>query len=512
MTQNNIGWNFQNSYLKLADIMVSKLPPVPVKNPKVVLYNDQLEQELGLNFSSLDEQEKASYLSGNTIPEQTTPWAEAYAGHQFGHLTMLGDGRAVVLGEHIAPNKKRFDIQFKGSGVTPYSRSGDGRAALGPMLREYIISEAIHFLNIPTSRSLAVVTTGEDVVRETILPGAILTRVAASHIRVGTFEFVAAQKDINTLQELIMYCIDRHYQELKGQKNPALQLFRAVMNRHADLIVNYMRVGFIHGVLNTDNVAMSGESIDYGPCAFMDSYDPKTKFSSIDQQGRYAYGNQPIIAKWNMARFAETLIPLIDVDLNKAIEMLEEEVNEFSKIYINKSLEMMRNKLGIKGGVEEDSLLIKELLTWMQNNKADYTNTFVSIMNETFDQPVYQDQAFQEWYKKLRIRKPNRETMRKNNPLVIPRNYQVEDSLKLAHEGNFESVASLLSVLRNPYNNSNNIKQFQDPGLLAAFLIKPFVELIYMIHTVLLITHLAATLNHYYARKDMTLKRMLFLK
>jgi uncharacterized protein YdiU (UPF0061 family) len=236
------------------------------------------------------------------------------------------------------------------------------------------------------------------------------------------------------------------------------------MNRHADLIVNYMRVGFIHGVLNTDNVAMSGESIDYGPCAFMDSYDPKTKFSSIDQQGRYAYGNQPIIAKWNMARFAETLIPLIDVDLNKAIEMLEEEVNEFSKIYINKSLEMMRNKLGIKGGVEEDSLLIKELLTWMQNNKADYTNTFVSIMNETFDQPVYQDQAFQEWYKKLRIRKPNRETMRKNNPLVIPRNYQVEDSLKLAHEGNFESVASLLSVLRNPYNNSNNIKQFQDPG------------------------------------------------
>ena len=201
MKQHNIGWNFQNSYLNLSDIMVSKLPPVPVKNPKIVLYNDQLEQELGLNFSSLGEQEKASYLSGNTIPEQTTPWAEAYAGHQFGQLTMLGDGRAVVLGEHITPNKKRFDIQFKGSGVTPYSRSGDGRAALGPMLREYIISEAIHFQKIPTSRSLAVVTTGEDVVRETILPGAILTRVAASHIRVGTFEFVAAQKDINTLQE-----------------------------------------------------------------------------------------------------------------------------------------------------------------------------------------------------------------------------------------------------------------------------------------------------------------------
>ena len=462
MTQNNIGWNFQNSYLKLADIMVSKLPPVPVKNPKVVLYNDQLEQELGLNFSSLDEQEKASYLSGNTIPEQTTPWAEAYAGHQFGHLTMLGDGRAVVLGEHIAPNKKRFDIQFKGSGVTPYSRSGDGRAALGPMLREYIISEAIHFLNIPTSRSLAVVTTGEDVVRETILPGAILTRVAASHIRVGTFEFVAAQKDINTLQELIMYCIDRHYQELKGQKNPALQLFRAVMNRHADLIVNYMRVGFIHGVLNTDNVAMSGESIDYGPCAFMDSYDPKTKFSSIDQQGRYAYGNQPIIAKWNMARFAETLIPLIDVDLNKAIEMLEEEINEFSKIYINKSMEMMRSKLGIKGEVEEDSLLIKELLTWMQSYKADYTNTFRSIMNERFDDLSYKDQVFQDWYKKLQKRKPNKELMKQNNPVVIPRNHKVEEVLKAAEQGNYDPLTAILSILKNPYTEDKNLETFQN--------------------------------------------------
>ena len=464
MIKNNIGWNFDNTYLNLSEMMSSKSVPVPVKNPNTILYNKDLSEELGLDFSHLSEKEKASIFSGNLIPEKTTPWAEAYAGHQFGHFVMLGDGRALVLGEHVTSDKKRFDIQLKGSGITPYSRSGDGRAALGPMLREYIISEAIHYLNIPTTRSLAVVSTGQNVMRETILPGAILTRVASSHIRVGTFEFVAAQKDSNALQELIMYCIDRHYPELKGKKIPALQLFRAVMNTHADLIVNYMRVGFIHGVLNTDNVAISGESIDYGPCAFLDSYDPKTKFSSIDQQGRYAYGNQPIIAKWNMARFAETLIPLIDVDLNKAIEMLEEEVNEFSKIYINKSLEMMRNKLGIKGGVEEDSLLIKELLTWMQNNKADYTNTFVSIMNETFDQPVYQDQAFQEWYKKLRIRKPNRETMRKNNPLVIPRNYQVEDSLKLAHEGNFESVASLLSVLRNPYNNSNNIKQFQDPG------------------------------------------------
>src|SRR6056300_1938753 len=443
MSTKNIGWNFDNSYLQLPEMMATKYSPVPVKEPKIIIFNHALAKTLGLDFSSLTEEEKAKLFSGNSIPDNTQTFAQSYAGHQFGHFTMLGDGRVIVLGEHISPEQKRFDIQFKGSGRTPFSRSGDGRAALGPMLREYIISEAMHHLGIPTTRSLAVVATGEDVIRETSLPGAILTRVAASHIRVGTFEFVAAQKDINALQALIKYSIRRHYPELAEATNPALTLFRAVRNRQIDLIVNYMRVGFIHGVLNTDNVAISGESIDYVPCAFMDSYDPKTKFSSIDQQGRYAYGNQPIIAKWNMARFAETLIPLIDVDLNKAIEILEEEVNEFSKIYINKSLEMMRNKLGIKGGIEEDSFLIKELLTWMQNNKADYTNTFVSIMNETFDQPIYQDQIFQEWYKKLKIRKPNRETMRQNNPLVIPRNHHVEDSLKLAHEGNFDSAESL---------------------------------------------------------------------
>ena len=464
MIKDNIGWNFDNTYLNLSEMMSSKLAPVPVKNPNTILYNKDLSEELGLDFSHLSEKEKASIFSGNLIPEKTTPWAEAYAGHQFGHFVMLGDGRALVLGEHVTSDKKRFDIQLKGSGITPYSRSGDGRAALGPMLREYIISEAIHYLNIPTTRSLAVVSTGQNVMRETILPGAILTRVASSHIRVGTFEFVAAQKDSNALQELIMYCIDRHYPELKGKKIPALQLFRAVMNTHADLIVNYMRVGFIHGVLNTDNVAISGESIDYGPCAFLDSYDSKTKFSSIDQQGRYAYGNQPIIAKWNMARFAETLIPLIDVDLNKAIEMLEEEINEFSKIYINKSLEMMRSKLGIKGEVEEDSLLIKELLTWMQSYKADYTNTFRSIMNERFDDSSYKDQVFQDWYKKLQKRKPNKELMKQNNPVVIPRNHKVEEVLKATEQGNYDPLTAILSILKNPYTEDKNLETFQNPA------------------------------------------------
>lgn len=464
MNKRNIGWNFDNTYLDLPEMMTSKSQPVPVKNPNTILYNKNLAEELGLNFSNLSEKEKALIFSGNFIPEKTTPWAEAYAGHQFGHFVNLGDGRALVLGEHVTSDKKRFDIQLKGSGMTPYSRSGDGRAALGPMLREYIISEALYNLNIPTTRSLAVVSTGENVMRESILPGAILTRVASSHIRVGTFEFVAAQKDTNALQKLIMYCIDRHYPELKGKKIPALQLFRAVMNTHADLIINYMRVGFIHGVLNTDNVTISGESIDYGPCAFLDSYDPKTKFSSIDQKGRYAYGNQPIIAKWNMARFAETLIPLIDIDLNKAVKILEEEVNEFSKIYITKSLNMLRGKLGIKGELEEDSLLIKELLDWMQNCKADYTNTFRSITNEHFNDSLYQDRAFQDWYKKLQKRDLNKELMKQNNPVVIPRNHKVEEVLEAAEKGNYELLTEIIKVLKEPYVENKKIELFQNPA------------------------------------------------
>lgn len=472
--QQNIGWNFDNSYLNLSEMMASKLSPVPVKEPKLILYNQALAKELGLNFSSLTKEQQALIFSGNVLPEGTVPWAEAYAGHQFGHFVMLGDGRAIVLGEHVTPSNKRFDIQLKGSGKTPYSRGGDGRAALGPMIREYIISEAIHHLHIPTTRSLAVVATGQDVMRETILPGAILTRVAASHIRVGTFEFVAAQKEVGALQELIMYCIDRHYPELKGEKIPALQLFRAVMNRHADLIVNYMRIGFIHGVLNTDNVAISGESIDYGPCAFMDSYDPKTKFSSIDHQGRYAYGNQANIAQWNMARFAETLIPLVDVDMNKAIEILEQEIDEFSKIYDNKSLEMMRGKLGIKGEIEEDRSVINDLLHWMNVHKADYTNTFLAIMNEDFNDSIYHNEEFKSWYQKLKNKNPNREIMKRNNPVVIPRNYKVEEALEAAHHNNLDPLYQLLQVLEKPYEHNPTCTDYQKPSPISSVPYKTF--------------------------------------
>ena len=463
--QNTIGWNFDNSYLNLSKMMASQVSPVPVKDPKIILYNARLAKELGLNFSSLSKDQQALIFSGNILPEGTIPWAEAYAGHQFGHFVMLGDGRAIVLGEHIAPNKQRFDIQLKGSGKTPYSRGGDGRAALGPMLREYIISEAIHYLKIPTTRSLAVVATGQDVMRETILPGAILTRVASSHIRVGTFEFVAAQKDVGALQELIMYCIDRHYPELKGEKIPALQLFRAVMQKHADLIMHYMRIGFIHGVLNTDNVAISGESIDYGPCAFMDAYDPKTKFSSIDHQGRYAYGNQAKIAQWNMARFAETLIPLIDVDLNKSIEILEKEIADFADVYGAKSLDMMRGKLGIQAGdEEEDHFFIKELLDWMHGNKADYTNTFRDLMNENLNSPIYKNEEFQAWYTKFIKKNPDKNIMKQYNPVLIPRNHKVEEVLEAAHQNNLDPLHQLLEVLEQPYEENSKVSEYQTPA------------------------------------------------
>ena len=315
---NNSGFKFDNTYANLPKIMATKLSPVAVKKPELVILNHELAKTLGLDFSKHSDQENAEIFSGNKLIDGSQPLAQAYCGHQFGHFVMLGDGRAILLGEHIDPKQRRWDIQLKGSGKTPYSRGGDGRAALGPMLREYIISEAIHFLNIPTTRSLAVVTTGEDVLRESKLKGAVLTRIASSHLRVGTFQYVAAKQDIAALKTLVDYAIERHYPELIQAQNKAIALFKSVMKRQIKLIVNWMRVSFIHGVMNTDNMSISGESIDYGPCAFMDQYDTKTVFSSIDHYGRYAFGSQPIIGQWNLARFAESLFPLLDSDEKKA--------------------------------------------------------------------------------------------------------------------------------------------------------------------------------------------------
>ena len=464
-----IGWRFDNTYVHLPKIMLSKLSPVPVKSPKLVVLNDEYSKELGLNFSIINNDSIASLFAGNFLPEGSEPIAQAYAGHQFGYFTMLGDGRAILIGEHLAKNNKRVDIQFKGSGITPYSRNADGRAALGPMLREYIISEAMHGLKIPTSRSLAVVETGEKVMRETLLPGAILTRVASSHIRVGTFQYTAMRNDTKILKELLTYTIKRHYPELKNNKNPALALLKVVIEKQIELVMNWMRVGFIHGVMNTDNMTISGETIDYGPCAFMDTYDPKTVFSSIDHHGRYAYGNQPDITNWNLLRFAETLIPLINKKEDKAVEIIKDTFNKFTKVYKESWLNMMRKKLGLFGEKNKDENLINQLLSWMSQNNADYTNTFCYLMKEDFvKDKSFQNSSFKKWYKEWRNRiKQNKKPdnlslnlMRFTNPLVIPRNHKVEETLDAANKNDLTPLHNLLKVLKKPYERPK-IKEYQ---------------------------------------------------
>lgn len=462
-----INFKFDNSYTQLTSMMMAKVMPAKVKLPKLVLLNYDLAEKLGLNFSSLDEKQLAELFTGNTLPEGANPIAQAYAGHQFGHLTILGDGRAIVLGEHITPTNQRYDIQFKGSGRTPYSRGGDGKAALGPMLREYIISEAMYHLNIRTTRSLAVATTGENVMRETVLPGAILTRVAESHIRVGTFEYVAIKRDIQTLKKLLQYSIDRHYPEIKDLDKQAPEFLKLVMERQIDLITDWMRVGFIHGVMNTDNMSISGESIDFGPCAFMDYYNPKTVFSSIDHHGRYAFGNQPSIAQWNLARLADALLPLLDEDQNKAIEVGEEIIHSFKEKYEIKFHKMMKKKLGLITDEVDDVILIQELLDTMEKNKLDYTNTFRDLMNDKVNNEtlkIFKDK----W--KIRIDKQNRSheevltLMRNNNPVVIPRNHKVEESLKEAHKGNLVSFNNLLNALKDPYTERSDLTLYQQPA------------------------------------------------
>ncbi len=470
---NKINWNFDNTYSKLPESFISKISPVPVKSPELAIFNYNLAKELGLDFSLTDKKDLSELFSGNLLPKGSSAIAQAYAGHQFGHFTMLGDGRAVLMGEHLSKNKERFDIQFKGSGKTPFSRNGDGRAALGPMLREYIISESMHALNIPTTRSLAVVKTGEDVVRENILKGAILTRVASSHLRVGTFQFVAVRKKENELKTLIDYTINRHYPNIKKSKNQALDLLKVLIEKQTNLVINWMRVGFIHGVMNTDNMSISGETIDYGPCAFMDTYDPKTVFSSIDQFGRYAYFNQPSITKWNLARFAECLIPFIDPDKEKAIKIATEMINDFDKNYETKWLNMMRDKLGLFGQDPKDQVLIIDLLTWMHKNKADYTNTFCFLMNERIqNNKIYNDENFVIWKKrwnerlKLNNNSPEKflSLMRSVNPLIIPRNHKVEEALDAANNSDLSILEKLIKVLQKPYNKIIENNDYQSPA------------------------------------------------
>ena len=467
-----IGWCFDNTYSKLPDSFKEEISPIPVKDPELVILNKKLSKLLNLDFSNLDNKKISELFSGNSLPPGSNSIAQAYAGHQFGHFTMLGDGRAVLIGEHLSEKKERYDIQFKGSGKTAFSRNGDGRAALGPMLREYVISEAMHNLGIPTTRSLAVVKTGEDVIRETTLHGAILTRVALSHIRVGTFQYIAAREKKDELEILFNYVIKRHYPSIQNSQNKALDLLRMVMEKQIDLVVNWMRVGFIHGVMNTDNMSISGETIDYGPCAFMDTYDPKTVFSSIDQMGRYAYCNQPVITKWNLSRFAECLIPLIDKDQKKSITIATEIINSFEKKYEEKWLNMMRDKLGLFGVDEKDKYLILDLLTWMHQEKMDYTNTFCHLMNfEVANKENFKKDDFENWKKRWQERlkiynnTPEKylKLMRSVNPLVIPRNHKVEEVLNEANNGNIEPFNKFLEILNNPYLEQKDTIDYQMP-------------------------------------------------
>jgi len=467
---NKIGWRFDNTYSKLPSSMLAKLPPTPVKDPELVILNHSLSKMLGLDFTNLSNKNLASIFSGNLLPKGSDTIAQAYAGHQFGHFTLLGDGRAIVIGEHVSKDNKRFDVQFKGSGKTPYSRDGDGRAALGPMLREYIISEGMFGLGIPTTRSLAVVKTGEKVIRETPLDGAILTRIAESHIRVGTFQYAVVAEDKKNLKILFDYTIDRHYPHIKNSKTPAIDLLKIVIDKQIKLVVDWMRVGFIHGVMNTDNMAISGETIDYGPCAFMDTYDPETVFSSIDQYGRYAFFNQPGIAKWNLARFAECLVPLISEDKNTGVQIATEIVNSFSEIYQKNWFEMMRKKLGLLGEDANDEKLVIDLLNWMHKKKADYTNTFCFLMNPNFkDKKIYNDESFlywkKQWQDRLKINGNSSEEslklMRSSNPLIIPRNHKVEEALDSANNGDLNPTKNLLKILEKPYEDRKEINEYQ---------------------------------------------------
>ncbi|CUN97704.1 MULTISPECIES: protein adenylyltransferase SelO [Clostridium] len=470
MIQDNKNLKLENTYCELPNIFYSKEIPEKILNPKLVEFNKELAEDLGLDLKFLNSDEGIQYLVGNKLLEGSTPIAQAYAGHQFGHFTMLGDGRAILLGEFISRNGQRFDIQLKGAGKTKYSRGGDGKAALGPMLREYIISEGMYGLKIPTTRSLAVISTGENVIREEILEGALLVRIAKSHIRVGTFQFARNFGDVEDLKKLADYTLNRHFKKDSYEGNSYLYLLKEVINNQAKLISKWQLVGFIHGVMNTDNMTISGETIDYGPCAFMDSYDINTVFSSIDINGRYAYGNQPKIGVWNLTRFAESLLPLLDDDIDNAIKIAEEALSNYGKLYNEYYFNGMRAKLGLFNKEEEDENLILSLLTIMNKFKADYTNTFLNLtLGNLEEMSIFKSDDFKKWYEswQARLAKQNKsrdeikKLMQSNNPTVIPRNYIVENAIKAAVNNNDYSVINkFLEALKNPYDYSNISEEY----------------------------------------------------
>jgi uncharacterized protein YdiU (UPF0061 family) len=468
-----------NHYSQLPERFFVRQAPAPVAQPVLLKFNRELADELGLDVAAIEAGDMAGLFSGNILPAGAEPIAMAYAGHQFGNFTpQLGDGRAILLAEVTDRNGKLRDIQLKGSGRTAFSRGGDGRAALGPVLREYLISEAMHALGIPTTRALAAVRTGEMVQRETALAGAIVTRVLASNVRVGTFQYFAARGDAEAIKLLADHVIARHYPDLAPAENPYLALLAAVMERQARLIADWLNVGFIHGVMNTDNMAVSGETIDFGPCAFMNEYDPTTVFSSIDRMGRYAYGNQPQIAHWNIIRFAETLLGLFDPDEKRSIELATETIEGFAPIFERAWMQGMREKLGLQGQAAGDRELVQDLLGILQQNRVDFTLFFRRLCNdageaaETGPRGLFEDPtAFDRWAAQWRLRptseavnaKARAAAMRRKNPAFIPRNHLVEEALAAANLGDLQPFEQLLAILQRPYEDQPEFAQYAEP-------------------------------------------------
>jgi uncharacterized protein YdiU (UPF0061 family) len=482
----------RNSYLGLPEHFFARLAPTPVQGPQLIRFNRPLSTELGLGLETLDDAALAAVFSGNRLPPQAEPIALAYAGHQFGHFVpQLGDGRAILLGEVIDAQGVRRDIQLKGSGRTPFSRNGDGRAALGPVLREYLLSEAMHALKVPATRALAAVSTGEFVYREQRLPGAVLTRVAASHVRVGTFEYFAARDDATATRLLADYVIARHYPDAVTAERPYLSLLDAVIERQARLVARWMHVGFIHGVMNTDNMALSGETIDFGPCAFMDAYDPATVFSSIDSFGRYAYQNQPHAAQWNLARFAETLLPLIDASAERAVELAGAAIAGFSAQFQTEWMSGMRAKIGLAEPQPEDPQLLQALLDAMQASQADFTLTFRALCDAAlgeagdpgvraqFSHPEAYDAWALRWRARLRGESQpaaaRAQAMRAVNPAYIPRNHRVEQMIEAAVErADFGPFAELLEVLSRPFETQPQYEAYERAPLPAERVLRTF--------------------------------------
>ena len=466
---------FDNSYSRLPDAFFSLIKPTPVSAPVMIRLNHDLATELGIDIARLDSHEGLAILSGNHRPEGSEPLAMAYSGHQFGGFSLhLGDGRAILLGEVIGKEGIRYDIQLKGSGPTPFSRRGDGRSALGPVLREFIVSEAMAALGVPTTRALAAVASGDKVVRDGIEPGGVFTRVANSHIRIGTFQWFAAREDYDNLKILADYVVDRHYPDAQKEENPYRALLDGVIGRQANLIAHWMQFGFIHGVMNTDNMTVSGETIDYGPCAFLDNYEAAKTFSSIDQHGRYGFGNQGPIGHWNLTRFAETLLPLLNNDPERSVAEAEAALDQFSSLHQNALQRRFTAKIGIEDGNASDWCMVEDLLSAMADGEADFTQVFRHLpeaiesgndhaVARLFNQPAAVVAWLSAWRARLHQldRGQTLALMRRTNPVFIPRNHRIEEAIRAGNGGDFQPFHRLHQVLQHPFTVQADFTEYE---------------------------------------------------